>query len=752
MADFRYAVDAAGAVIPDYGTDSSDLSTSEQSNLGSTAWAEDFTGLDEAIARQAAENAAGGGSSTQTVGGTGGGESANYRKNPLDDFVNYTYGITLSATQPGSFGTEDQVMIASGGRRENRAPEFFEDFYFEGCQMTTVIGMNAKTRSSNVIDIKFTVIEPYGITLLNRILDLAKRLDIENWTEMSFVLRIDFYGNDESGMPAGPLDGQTKYIPVKIIACEVKASHKGSEYKFTAIPWHHLAFQQTAGSTHGFVEVTAKKVEDFFNGDGETDGSYKKALNDYQKKLLDDKYIAVKDEYEFEIDDEIGSAELVTVKEKNHPSHIPMADDKNSKAKTSDGIKAAQGVEVPAILDQEKQSIAINAGTSIIDVINQTIRNSKYIVDQVGKSSNGTVKWYRIVSKVEKLDYDEKRKTYAKKYIYRVLKSEIHNTKYPDAPLSKPTVAHKRYNYIYTGDNQQILDFSLDFNVMFYTAITAHRYKLKKADASPEPVDPEKKDNDQGVKNNTKEGDITPSQIKIVPAQTDVSTPHQGANDVKNTSANDLYKSMMSTSRGDMINVRLKITGDPEFIKQDDVAYESTGTVGEIDSYGSLTSDGGELYVDLFFRSPRDIDQSTGMYDFSNWQEAAFNGRYRVITVDNVFERGQFIQTLNLVRIFNQEDFGAGSGGGGPSSSLADSATPQGVYEMSEAEAANEVQRMLNRSQSIPSSGGSSSAAKETSSRADAGDTDSTENSVANLQNQFSNLTPEDVSQWNLAP
>ena len=739
MADYRYAVDAAGAALPDYGTDTQELSTNETSNL-ENQWAEDFTGLDEAIARNQLDNETNAASAAQSVGGAGGGsEDSEYRENPLDKFVNYTYGLTLSASKPKSFGTEDQVMIASGGRRENRSPIFYDDMYFENFQMTTVIGLNSRSRSSNVIDISFTVIEPYGITLINRILDLAKDLGVENWTEMSFVLRIDFFGNNESGMPDGPLDGQTKYIPMKIIGCEMKASTKGSEYKFTGIPYHHLAYQETSGSTPVFVEVTAETVKDFFNGDG----GYAKALNDYQKKLKKDEYVEIPDEYEFVVTGELGQAKILTKKEKNHVSHIPLAHDNNKSAKTEDGIKAANSRfdEAPAKLDQKKQAIPINAGTSIIDVINQTVRNSEYIVKQVGKPSGGTVKWYKIVPEVKVLGYDSKRKVYAKKYIYTILETEVYNTKYPDAPLGQPKVAVKKYNYMYTGKNQQILDFSLDFNIMFYTAVTSNRYKLKRGDTSPEPPDP--KDKDKGITNDTKESDVTPAHVKIVPAQTDVSSLHQGANDVTNTSANDLYKSLMSTSRGDMINVKLKIAGDPEFIKQDDIAYASEGTVNEIDQNGSITTDGGELYVDLFFRSPNDINQETGLYDFSRWEEASFNGRYKVITVENIFSQGQFLQNLNLVRIFNQETpGGAGDGASGNDA-------PAGAGEMSEADAANETQRLLNRAETIASESAASSANNETSARDQGEGVDASQQQVMAMQNNFSNVETLDVTAWN---
>ena len=755
MAEFRFAFNAD---TPNYGTEPQTLSSAERSNVTSTAWAEDFTGVDEEIARQALINEAEQAERTQTIGsGTSSSGGTDYRENPLDQFVNYTYSLTLSANKPGSFSGEGGVMIASGGRRENRSPIFFDDMYFESCRITTVIGLNARTRSSNVIDISFTVVEPYGITLINRLLDIAKSVGAENWTEMSFVLKIDFFGNTEDGMPSGPLSGQTKLIPMKIIGCDMKATVRGSEYKFTGVPYHHAAFNETSGTTPALIEVTAETIKEFFIGGGETDASYQKGLNDYQKKLVKDKYINIADEYEFVIDGSIGSKKVVEKKERNHYGYVPMANENNSSAKTRDGIRAghqSREDQAPAKLDQKKQVTSINPGTSIIDVINQTIRNSEYITEQVGKggSGGGPIKWYKIVSDVEIKGYDSKRKSYAKKFIYKILPMEVYNTKYPDAPLAQPPSAQKIYEYLYTGKNQQILDFSLDFNVLFYTAVTASRYKLDELEVPPSNTT---STDDKGITNSTKESDVTPAHTKIVVNQTDVSTLHQGTNSVTNVSANDLYKSLMSTSRGDMINVNLKITGDPEFIKQDDIAYISEGKVGTIDQFGSITTDGGEVYVDLFFRSPRDIDQSTGLYDFSNWQDAAFNGRYRVITVDNQFERGQFTQNLQLVRIFNQDSPSSGGGGGttvgyGGAGDVLTGDVGNGAQARAEAEVSSEVQRLINRSQTISDSRQSPARNVETSTRQERETSSSESDLVSSYQNRFIGITPEDVSQWNI--
>ena len=71
--------------------------------------------------------------------------------------------------------------------------------------------------------------------------------------------------------------------------------------------------------------------------------------------------------------------------------------------------------------------------------------------------------------------------------------------------------------------------------------------------------------------------------------------------------------------------------------------------------------DGGEVYVNLTFRTPVDIDEDSGMMQFKDkdilgpTQTSLFSGLYRVMRVENEFRNGQFTQMLNLIRLPLQE-------------------------------------------------------------------------------------------------
>jgi len=613
--------------------------------------------------------------------------------NILDDYPNYTYGISLhymtiekynsvvvkGAEYSSSDGT---VLIASGGRRTSELARnniFDRDMYFDNFKMHCVIGHNAKSRGGNAIDITFTVIEPMGMSLIDKILQVADQAGIQQWDQMPFIIQIDFFANDESGGLVNPIPNTTKRFCVKIIDMQIQVNARGAEYRITAIPQSHVAYLQTVGTTPANLEVKAKKVKDFFASDADpgeagnilggresqqTPGgqqsfktySYTAALNSYQKQLKKLKHQDHADEYKFTFDDEIGNADIY-IPEKQPANRSPNQNDKHKNSN----------------YEREKGLIPVNAGTYIREVINMIVRSSKFYRDQIidstaddestggaigaGKGDSGIgsepIKAHKITTKVEySNDWDSKRKVYKKTITYHVGVYKYYNTKYPEAKRGLPSSMDKEYNYIYTGKNQQILDFQIDFNTMFFTALTAMEKKYQQQQIQVQKEDQDKPDdisesNEQQVQSNRIVHNISHTQDAV-----QLSTM-----DKKYVEASDLVRSIMQNSRGDMINVRLTIAGDPELIKQDDV-FSSLNN--------SIPTDKQQLFCRINFKMPEDIDQNTGLYLVDN--RNIFSGIYQILTVDNSFERGQFIQVLDCIRLFDQpDDKKAGTGRSGSS-------------------------------------------------------------------------------------
>jgi hypothetical protein len=277
------------------------------------------------------------------------------------------------------------------------------------------------------------------------------------------------------------------------------------------------------------------------------------------------------------------------------------------------------------------------------------------------------LKWFKIIPTV-KLDptkFDKIRKVWAREITYYVIPYEVYNTKISVAPQGRWNDPLKVYNYIYTGKNVDVLDFQIEFNALYYTATTAYRDNL--AGIGGLAVDETEKtsnvDDYNGIEDNANA--IMPLREK--PQTLDARQRATGGNDsAKSVAAVDVYESLYTTAGGDMLQARIKIIGDPQYIKQDEVFYPPTVTVPtnntiptadpRLIANGSLHMDNREVYIQINYRSPSDIDEATGLMKFdSNYNQSVFSGMYKVLKVESTFSGGQFIQTLDAVRLPRQK-------------------------------------------------------------------------------------------------
>ena len=60
--------------------------------------------------------------------------------------------------------------------------------------------MNSQTRASNAIEFSFNIIEPYGITLLDRLMEVCddKRIGGGNYVNQPYMLEVNFFGSTDS--------------------------------------------------------------------------------------------------------------------------------------------------------------------------------------------------------------------------------------------------------------------------------------------------------------------------------------------------------------------------------------------------------------------------------------------------------------------------------------------------------------------------------------------------------------------------
>lgn len=614
--------------------------------------------------------------------------------NPLEEYESYTYCLSLHLLSESQFNNlhaavPQRTIVASAGRYINRDPNFGEDFYFEDFKMTTIVNTTKRNRSTNLIECQFTIIEPLGFTLINRLLDAVAGIGGKNYIKQPYLLQIDFFGYSGGTPDDGvPIPNITKYIPISFVSMKSRVSSRGTEYSIEAVPFNHQAFNTMNVASPAALTVKASTVQELLGSGNQLNapsGQYQvlgfvEGLNAYYKDLVSRKEIFFQNEYRVEFHPEIASAKIFPT---NSPNNLASAaSGGTSAADQKNNIKAQAGQAVGQI-NFNSGVFNIPAGTKIDQLIDYAVRNSDYIKNQLADPTGYTAKenfgeiqtklgnplrWYKIVPKVRIIpnSYDPARQQYAYEMVYYVKPWTV-NSKHPYAPQGRTPGFVKEYNYIFTGKNKNVIDLQLDFDMLYYTQIISYRNKGRLNETG----------DTAGQKN------LRGEMYEWYDAPTDVPPPGQnaqvtttdrvqpiargyvagdagkttrtGAQQSLAVTAGDVQKDITLEAKGDMINIKLRIIGDPTFIKQDDIFYNQTSQSSPsiVTPNGSITTDGGELYVYVNFESPTDYSQLHGQAvpGLSKYRYSEFSGVYKVITVESSFRSGKFEQTLDLVRL-----------------------------------------------------------------------------------------------------
>jgi len=622
--------------------------------------------------------------------------------NVLHEYASFTYRLTLGAQDlkdhqeiaEAGEGEDDKgfikgtpkmtaIMMVSGGGHEvdgvTRDSIFEEDFYIEDLKMTTVIGSSAAGQGSNAIELSFTIMEPYAVSLIERLLALAEKLNYKNYIHIPYIFKIEFIGYNDAGEMLGIIPNTTKYIPFQLTYMQFQVSGKGSAYKCIGIPMSQMTFNQTVQAIPQEVQVAAGKIGEFFNGKptgdsgNNTTGGFVETINAFHAKL------AV---------DTAGSSARNAPDKIVIKIHKAIADHQLQIANLSKVGMLKENFNPGAqVIDVSKPTYSFHAGTAITSVIRNMVLNSTYWTNQIKandkiRSANAAEAFslaegrvgaktkatkeiptvgVKITSSYKMLEYDEKANRHAYEATFIVAPYETAGHQSPSAGRSEIENIAKVYDYLFTGKNQDILDLSIKFDLAFYNSLTTNTEDA--ADAVPAGNNPKVTGGDPGD-NLPQAGDaIMQTPIDKKPPFGIEHIGNATAEEVAKLKASALERSIMQSSAGDMITLDLTILGDPAFIKQDDILYRAEDDNSNAHTFnGSIKQDNGDMYLRLIFKTYDDINHDTGLrFEARNilpssfQRHSTFDGFYRILMIDNIFSEGRFTQKLVVVRTYVQD-------------------------------------------------------------------------------------------------
>lgn len=606
------------------------------------------------------------------------------------------------------------IVFSSGGRFDSdRVSTFFgsPEYFINNFVMQTIIGANEATGNSNAVKFTFDIIEPYSMGLLLQSMQSAavQAGYLSYLDNAPFVLRMDIQGFNELGQNVTTM--KPKFFVLKLTSTKFTVNEGGSVYKVEGVPYNHQGFSDTIDTLYNDVKLFPSGRGHVFDLLSSGEGSLVNFLNNNEKKLQKEGKITYADQYviQFPIlsSDFVSSAGNVkpankATQDPNTPvdtsktavqasvSKIeidPVLADQNVMASASLGLNQQSGGraifkragdqydEKTGVLkrdgmtiDPKTRAFQFGQKQSLTAIINQVILSSEYAAEAIDPkylTPQGFIKWFKLDVQIELLQLDLLTGDYAKKITYRVVPYYVHQSIFSNATsapigyaeLMKTVV--KEYQYIYTGQNVDILNFNIEINNLFYAGINPNAENEAATTANQNQRPAEK------LLPGTKAGKGQAAEVQG--AQTGRARPKRdpkllagfkgGAENksVEQNVAENFQQAFISGSSADMVTVNLEILGDPYWMVDSGFSNHFSSApspVSQITDDGSMNYESGNVYIYISFNTPADVDVLTGYYKYSAaGKQSPFGGIYRVVSCENTFADGNWKQKLKCIRM-----------------------------------------------------------------------------------------------------
>ena len=308
------------------------------------------------------------------------------------------------------------------------------------------------------------------------------------------------------------------------------------------------------------------------------------------------------------------------------------------------------------------------ANSTISDIIIAVIKDSEYtrnIVENPTKSidSDGFVDYFSVKIEVANRDlWDEVAKKPFQDITYVVSPFKIHHSRLPThgaiqtAADKLERISLREYNYLYTGENVDVLNFKLKFNTLFFEAVPTAMgntdipsRRTGAATANDPKVTLEGTSKEEATK---QEVPVTPVKTVAIPVQSNTLNASQPLTTPYAAMAKKMHDAIINSSVA-LVTGELEIVGDPFYVAAGGIGSYNPPLIRKgtyVD--GDVAYNYGNLIIIINFKNPSDIGQD-GMLVFDD-KKVAFSGAYVVTDVSSKFSNGQFKQELKILRLPGQ--------------------------------------------------------------------------------------------------
>ena len=566
-------------------------------------------------------------------------------ENPLHQFANYTYHLELWACSKDTFngdsGEGDKLIVVSGGAGD------IGMFGLDNVEIETIIGgMGKNGFAADAMTIKMDIIEPYTVTLLEKLAELANDIGEEGDIKtLIYMLKIKFVGYNDGGY-GGPqeIDVGDKHFYFSIVSLGFNITHRGAVYHVDGVATKSLPMMTMLDNViPSNIELQGKTVNELFGSgeDGNDDPEVKnltKALEKIEEKKIANKVQIEKNKISFKFDDDFGNAEIIDPDKiiQRPNSTIPGSNVKESVAQET----LKQGRTGKLEINVEQGTVKALAGTRIVDFIGAVLSSTDYMKKQVDAGGDQPFIGWKVWPELKLTEYDSATNFFSREVTFKVEKYEYKGLDHPSFGQASPDNIVKTYNYIYTGQNKDVVKVNLDFHMAFFEVRSIKSNLTNSAitqPPEPEPIEEPEIPDETG-------GEAGPS-IQITPIITVATGDGRrdntsgNTNDPKAIAVGEMMSKLLDNGV-DMMSLDIEIVGDPDWIlqdKEDGIEYKNQDV----------------NFKFRFIAPTQDYDQSSGLFQLGP-EAAFFGGIYKVISVKSMFRKGKFTQTLTNVRCRKQ--------------------------------------------------------------------------------------------------
>ena len=591
-----------------------------------------------------------------------------------------------------------------------------QEYYIDDVTIKSLWGFNGKTGNSVGQSVEFTVVEPYSMGgFVLALQGACYKMGYDTYAAAPYCLMIQFMGyNQDGSMTSVP--NTTKNYAIILQNVDMEVSDSGSKYRVTALVASESALKHSSQKLPSEISFSGKTVEEVLqSGKNSLTAVYNKKL----KEIAEDNGMAEPDQIAIIFPTDLSSGGgnissglpgfsqesivLPTVTNLAAGAASKVLGSLGLSSNPAGGLLSAGGTneigqsklgygpsregrpvsngadaydEKNKTFDQSKiskdaatGSFNISAGSTIINAINQVVMNSEYAAKALkgnGDDQGMRPMWIIIPSvyHVDSIaDYASKGEK-PKLLVFKVCPYKangISNMPIPGAgsgsvfkSLFNQTA--KRYEYLYSGKNTNIIELNIKINPTFQLVLPNDANK-RAQDVETAP------DNNSKVDSFT---DILPTIGKVVASATKglvnrvafignySGSDGKGGGGEETEATRNARVFFDTMMYGTALNeLEMKIVGDPYWITSSgtgnymagETQYSNVGTDMAVNPYN------GEVDFYLTFRTPSDLDQNSGLVNFNAAAAVEqYTGLFKVQEVYSNFKDGSFTQTIKALK------------------------------------------------------------------------------------------------------